>query len=279
MPTTATPSLPLRAAALVFAGLFATAGASHAAEYRFTAEPIYPPETAREMYAPLMTYLNKATGDTWTLVTPPNYSAYWRSLLDENVTDFAFEEAHFADYRITRAKYVPLVRVAGNTSYTLVADPQLEGAGLDGLLSKTVVTMPAPSLGYALLAGFYPDPVRSPTIASSANSWRDAVQIVFGGEAGAAIIPTWLKDTYPNLVTIRTSREFAAAGVLAAPGVPEEARQKLRTALLELGSQPELAELLLELGVSRFVGAAAADYTGSSEVLSGFYGYKREGTP
>lgn len=245
-----------------------------AAEYRFTPEPIYPPDAAREIYKPLLDYLGKETGDTFVLVTAPNYSTYWRNILQPGATDFSYDEAHFADYRIQRAGYVPLVRTAERTSYALMANLEFEGQGLGSLQRRSIVTMAAPSLGYALLMQIYPDPVEQPRILSAATSWRDGVQIVFGGEADAAIVPSWLGETYSNLTRLQTSREFAGPAVLAAPEVPEEVRAKVRDALLKLGDAPELAELLLELGVSKFVPAQAADYAGDQAMLSGFFGYK-----
>lgn len=259
-------------ATLLLAGL--AAAASEAAEYRFSAEPIYAPEAATEIYKPLLEYLGKETGETFVLVAPANYGTYWRSLPQADATDFAYDEAHFADYRIARMQFVPLVRTAEPTSYTLLANLEYEGKGLDALKGKRIATMPAPSLGYALLAQFYPNPIEQPRFASTARSWRDGVQIVFDGEADAAIAPTWLKDTYPNLASIETSRQFPGPAVLAAPSVPVEVRDKVRAALLKLGDAPELAELLLELGISKFVPATAEDYAGNRELLSGFHGYK-----
>lgn len=249
-------------------------GPLHAAEYRFTPEPIYPPDAAREIYKPLLDYLSKETGDTFVLVTASNYSSYWRNILQPGATDFSYDEAHFADYRIQRSGFVPLVRTAERTSYALMANLEFEGQGLSSLQRHSIVTMAAPSLGYALLMQIYPDPVEQPRILSAASSWRDGVQIVFGGEADAAIVPSWLGANYSNLTLMQTSREFAGPAVLAAPGVPEEVRIKVRDALLKLGDAPELTELLLELGVSRFVPAEAADYAGDQSMLSGFFGYK-----
>lgn len=256
--------------------LAALAGADGvlAAEYRFTAEPIYAPEAARGIYKPLLDYLSRETGETFVLVTPPNYPGYWRTLLQPGNTDFSYDEAHFADYRIARSGFVPLVRTAESTSYTLLANLEYEGQGTDSLQRKAIATMPAPSLGYALLTQFYPNPVEQPAFKSVATSWRDGVQIVFGGEADAAIVPTWLKDTYPNLTSIKTSRTFAGPAVLAAASVPADVRDKVRAALLKLGDVPELSELLLELGISKFVPADARDYAGNRSMLEGFYGYK-----
>lgn len=256
---------------LMAAGL--AAGSGLAAEYRFSPEPIHEPDAARAIYKPLLDYLARETGEKFVLAVSPNHGAFWRGMATADFADFTFEEAHFADYRITRFKFVPLVRTAEPSSYTL-ASLEYEGEGLDALKDKRIATMPAPSLGYALLAQFYPNPIEQPRFMSIARSWRDGVQILFDGEADAAVVPTWLKDTYPNLVSIQTSRQFPGAAVLASPDVPAEVGDKVRAALLKLGDEPDLSELLLEIGVSRFVPANAAEYAGSQQLLSGFHGYK-----
>jgi hypothetical protein len=48
----------------------------------------------------------------------------------------------------------------------------------------------------------------------------------------------------------------------------------VRDALLDVEGAPELAELLLELGVTKFVPASPKDYEGDQKLLMGFYGYK-----
>ncbi len=248
-----------------------------AAEYRFTPEPVYPPELAREIYKPLMEYLDKETGESFVLVLPSSYSAYWRDILKPDSTDFTYDEAHFADYRITNSQFIPLVRTAEPTSYTLLADAEFEGKDADALIDQSIVTMPAPNLGYALLMNFYPNPVNQPKILSSASSWRESVQTVFSGEASATIMPTWMIGAggYPNLVTIRKSRDFPGPAVLASPAVPAEVQAKVRDALLKLGNETQLADLLLQLGISRFVAASSEDYAGNRAELSGFYGFKK----
>jgi ABC-type phosphate/phosphonate transport system substrate-binding protein len=262
-----------RLQAVLAAGALLVGSAATAAEYSFWVEPIYPPEKATEVYKPLIEYLGKATGEKFTLVAPKNYHFYWRDLRQTQKADFALDEAHLADYRIQRSKFVPLVHTAEKQSYTLVTNQDLGSEGIDGLVGRKIVCMGAPSLGYALLLGFYPNPIRQPDIQSSAASWRDAVEAVFAGEAQAAMIPTWLKDQYPNLTPIKTTREFAGAAISAAPTVPEAVRGKVTEALLKLDQDPALANLLLELGISKFVAATPADYAGAEAMLKDFYGY------
>lgn len=248
--------------------------ASAPADYRFVVEPIYGPQKAAEVYKPLIDYLAKATGEKFTLVTPKNYHFYWRDLRGDEKFDFALDAAHLADYRIVRFQYTPLVHTAERQSYTLVTNVDLQDKGIEALVGRKIVCMGAPSLGYALLLGFYPNPIQQPDIESSAASWRDAVEAVFAGEAEAAMVPTWLKDQYPNLTPVKTSMDFAGAAVSAAPGVPEAVRNKVAAALLKLDQDPTLSNLLLELGISKFVPATAADYKGAEVMLKDFYGYQ-----
>jgi ABC-type phosphate/phosphonate transport system substrate-binding protein len=238
-----------------------------AADYTFSVEPAYQRERIDEMYKPLMAYLNKATGQHFTLVTARNYHFYWRDIQAGAKADFAFDEAHMTDYRIQHAHYEPLLHTAEPTSYTLVTNVDIGNKGIAGLVGHSIVTMAAPSLGYALLLEFYPNPVLQPEIRSSAASWRDAVDSIFAGEADAAMIPTWLRDQYPNLTPVKTSRQFAGQCVSAAPSVPDDVKAKVEDALLKLDADPNSAKLLLELGVTKFVPAAAKDYAGNEQIL------------
>jgi ABC-type phosphate/phosphonate transport system substrate-binding protein len=262
--------------ALVILVMFQMAAitAAVAASYTFAIEPSYRPERTAEIYKPLLDYLDKTTGQHFTLVTSRNYHFYWRDIHSTTKTDFAFDEAHIADYRITHASYVPLVRAAEPTSYTLVtSDPELGKKGPLGLVGHSIITMPSPSLGYVLLLEQYPNPVSQPDIRSTAAAWRDAIDSVFGGDVDAAIIPTWLKTQYPNLIAVKTTRQFAGPCVSAGAEVPDEVRQKVKDALLKLDTDEETAKVLIELGVSKFVPAAAKDYSGGEKLLKTYLGY------
>lgn len=245
-----------------------------AADYTFTIEPDYPPERLQEIYKPLMNYLGKATGNHFTLVTARNYHFYFRDLQAGAKADFAFDEAHFTDYRIQHQHYEPLARSAEQTSYSLVTNLDVGKSGINGLVGHGIATMSAPSLGYSLLAEFYTNPVSQPDIRSSSPSWKDAVEAIFAGDADGAIIPTSLKDQYPNVTVVKTSRQFAGQCISAAQTVPAEVREKVRDALLKLDDDQEAAKLLLELGISKFVPATAKEYEGAEQVLKSYFGYK-----
>lgn len=245
-----------------------------AAEYTFRIEPAFPPERTSEIYAPLIAYLNKSTGQHFKLVTARNYHYYWRDIISGSKTDFAFDEAHLTDYRIQHQHFVPLVHTAEPTGYTLVSNIDIGNKGLSGLVGHSIVTMSAPSLGYSLLLEFYPNPVLEPNIKTTATSWRDAVDRVFAGEADAAMIPNALKELYPNLTPVKSTREFPGQCVTAAADVPADVREKVKQALLDLSSDTNASQVLLDLGLSKFVPATAREYAGDEQILKNELGYK-----
>ena len=258
--------------ALLLCGLFHNVAS--AADYVVRIEPANPPDRIGEIYAPLMAYLKQATGANFKIDASKNYHNYWRDVLAGTKTDFAFDEAHLTDYRVSHLKFQPLVHAAEATSYTLVSNIDIGNKGLNGLVGHKIVSMSAPSLGYAVLLQFYPNPVLQPDIISTATSWRDATDRVFAGEADAAIIPTVLKDQFPNLTPVKTSREYPGQCLSASPDVPAELREKVKDALLKLDPDSDAAKLLFEVGVSKFVPATAAEYAGAEQTLKSMIGYK-----
>ncbi len=255
-------------ASLVLTG--ALAGAASAATYTVTVEPNYPPAQALEVYKPLLDYLSKATGNTFVLKPGANYHVYWRDMRAATPVDFAFEEAHFTDYRISHQRFTPLVRVSDPTKYMLLADAESATDGTHGLIGRRIACMSAPSMGYLLLGEWYKNPIAQPEVVSTAASWKDGVEMVFATESEGAMVPSYIAQTYPNLVPVATSREFVGRAFSAAPTVPTVVRQAVTAALLKLRSP----DILGELGATSFVNAAASDYAGSERLLRDVFGYQ-----
>lgn len=261
------------AASLLVCGLVLAARPATAETYTVTVEPSYPPEQAAEVYKPLMDYLANATGHSFRVLASRNYHFYWRDLRQSRPTDFAFEEAHFTDYRAKRANFVPLARKMEDAVYVLMADPQYEEAGLNGMIGRRIVSMPAPSMGFALIAGMYRNPIAQPEIRSEASTWRDGVEMVFSGDAEAAMVPGHIAQQYPNLVEIARSRPHPGAAFSAGPTVPEEVKQAVKDALIRLSEDPSAFDILAELGATGFKDADPEEYQGKESMLSVFFGY------
>jgi hypothetical protein len=258
--------------ALALSMLFA--GTATAADYTVTVEPNYPPAQAQQVYKPLLDYLSKATGQRFVLRTAGNYHVFWRDLRGAAPTDFAFEEAHFTEYRINRQRFIPLVRVADPTKFVLLVDSSNAAAGANGLIGRRIASMSAPSLGYLLLGELYKNPIAQPEIQSVAASWKDGVEMVFAGETDAAMVPGYIAQTYPNLVPVATSRDFVGRAFSASPKVPADLRKKVADAMLRLHKDQALYDVISELGATQFVPATAAEYAGSERLLRGVFGYQ-----
>lgn len=248
-----------------------------AAELTIAVEPIYTPDKLVEVYKPFIEYLDKTTGHKFKLVTARNFQFFWRDIRQQVPVDFMFAEAHFTDYLAKRQGFTPLVRTAENSSYSVLANEDVAQRGINSLIGYSVVTMPSPSMGFALLTEIFPDAIRQPNVMSSGKSWRDGVEMVFAEESDAAIVPTWLKDQYPNLVSMTTTRTFPGAAVSVASTVDEATREQVKDALLRLHEDATAFEVLNELGISQFVPASAADYNGYDKLLKSFFGYKEVG--
>lgn len=261
---------------LAWAATFAIAAAPRlaAAELTLGVEPSYPAEQMAGEYKPLVDYLTRSTGHKITLVVAPSYHAYWRDLRENRKLDIVLEDAHFAAYRNARFYYVPVVKVAEPASYTLVASDLLVDPTLNTLVGKRVVTMPSPSLGYAALTEMYPNLIRQPEIESLAKSWKDGVEIVFGGDAEATILPTPLAQQYPNLIPVGTSRDFPGAAVLVRPTLDPKIVGAVTTAFLKAHEEQSLIDFNTGLFISKWVPATAADYVGQDAVLKTFFGYQ-----
>lgn len=247
---------------------------SLAAEYTLAVEPNYPPAQAAQVYQPLLDYLSASTGHTFKLKAATNYHVYWRDLRSGAKTDFAFEEAHFVDYRANRLGFTPLVRVSEGTRFSLLADASLSEGGTAALIGYRVVSMPAPSMGYLLLTELYKNPIAQPEVLSEARDWKDGVDMIFAGESEGAMVPNYIAQLYPNLGVVSESREFTGRALSAAGTVPADVRKAVAEAMLKLHEDQSQYEVLVELGASQFVPASAADYAGNERLLRGVFGYK-----
>lgn len=259
-------------AALITGILFSQVSA--AATYTLSVEPSYTPERAVEVYRPLLSYLKKVTGHDFVLKTTKNYHSYWSDLRGDKLGDFVFDDAHFTDYRSERYGYVPLVKTLASASYKLVSQNDVPDNDPQQLVGKSIMSMPAPSMGFAFLIELFPNPMQQPDIRSTASSWLDCIEQVFSGDAEAAMVPSYIADLYPNLLVVSSSREMPGAAVSASSKVPADVQAAVLEALLAIHEDEDAFAATSELGITQFVPASASDFVGSEQILRGFFGYK-----
>jgi hypothetical protein len=243
------------------------------ASIKFAIEPNYSQEQAAEVYGPFLNYLSTATKLKFELVTFKDYNTYWREMREQKGWDLTFDEAHFTDYRIQRMKFEPLVRTAEGGAYVLATSDDVGAGNTDALLAEKLMTMSAPSLGYALLLEYYPNPMQQPDVRTNSASWNDTVDAIFAEEARGAMIPSSLMALYPNLVEVVRTREYAGPAISASPKLSADVKAKITEALLKMHENEDAFAALSELRMTQFVKATPADYSGAEKILRNFYGY------
>lgn len=256
--------------AVLASGLFCV---EQARALNLVVEPLYPPERSRDVHKPLIDYLRESTGLDIQLVTPENYHKYWTQIRVREDFDLVYDAPHMTDFLIQRRDYEPLAKADTPTRFTLVAGYSLEEPSLDAVLGRSIVTMSAPSMGYMLLMQMFPNPLRQPNITSAAQSWEDAVQIVFDQDADAAMLPSWMADRYPQLTPIQPTENYPGKTVSASPNVSAADREAVLQALLEAEESDYMPDISFELQVEAFEPATPEDFRGHMQLLENLYGF------
>lgn len=233
--------------------------------------PDFTPERAELIYRPLIDYLNDVGGLDIELVVARNYHRYWLDARRNETPPLVFEESHIAAWRMQEFGYEPLVATAQPQTYSLLTTGALADEPLSAFIGSSISSLPSPSLGYLVLARWYPNPLQQPLIQSTATSWLDAVEMVFSAEAQAAVAPANLAARYPNLYPVATSAELPGPTLSASPEVPEDVRQRLIEALTTLHENTEHHAALFELDIDRFERADPERYEGLEEWLASIF--------
>jgi len=234
---------------------------------RLLPHPVYPPEQVRLIYQPLIDYLNRATGYKFELVVSRNFHRYWLDARRGDAPELVFEDAHMVAWRMQNFDYHPLVTARGARTYSLLTSGALADDSLSGFVGRRISSLPAPSLGYLLLANWFDNPLQQPQILSTATSWLDAVEMVFSAEADAAIAPDTLASKYPNLYPVATSPELPGVTLAASAEVPDDIRAEIIDALTRLEDNTESQSVLFELDIDGFDASNPADFENLEEWL------------
>ncbi|GAB4118555.1 MAG: hypothetical protein Tsb0027_12030 [Wenzhouxiangellaceae bacterium] len=227
------------------------------------AQPIYPQYLASSVYTPLADYLATGLQRDIELITPKNFQAHWSAIKSGVKHDLALEEAPLTDYRIRYQQYQPLVQAAASQSYALAV---LDGSYEDrfDLVGRPVASLAAPSSAYLFLTRWYDNPLSQPVIISTATSYEDAVQQLWGGEVEGVVLPAELATDYPQFSFIATSDSMPGLAISAAPELPPELVEQLQQLLLGL-NQAEHIAILDELNVAALEAADAERFNGYAE--------------
>jgi len=267
--------------AVLLAGLLAgVSTTAQGANYTLTVEPNYPADQIREVYGPLVSYLNRTTGHRFTVRSATNFNEHWRQLRSGAPTQFVFEEGHFFDYRRKRTGAIGVARTQENSAFVIaVADPEIAAEGRDGIVGRTVASLGAPNLAYVLVFDAFRNPLAQPEVRSVSSKWSDGPDLVFSGDVEGTLLPAYMASENPALSEIWRSREVPGRVFSASPDLPQDVRQKVADALLKLHEDPEAYAVMTELRTERLVGVDQGAYDGLERLLINSFGYVAPAAP
>ncbi|HAI59036.1 MAG TPA: hypothetical protein DCM32_04055 [Xanthomonadaceae bacterium] len=263
-----------RRAALVALMAFTGAGQAAAAEYTLTVEPTFPAAQLREVYGPLLSYLERRTGHRFNVRAATGFNQHWRDLRAGAPAELVFEEGHFFDYRRQRSGFVALVRTQEDSAYAIaVADPAIAAEGRDGIVGRTVASLGAPNLGDVLVFDEFRNPLAQPEMRPISSKWSDGPDLVFAGDVEATLLPAYLASENPALTEVWRSRTVPGRVLSASPQLPQEVRRTIAEAMRALHEDPEAFAVMNELRTERFVEVDVAAYAGLERLLVNSFGY------
>jgi hypothetical protein len=265
--------MPLYFRRLIFTLLlFATAGASSAANYFLCVQPVLPPEQIKQNYRPLAEYLTEKTGHTFSIKTYRNFLTYWARMQKSTDMHFVLDAAHFTDYRVQRKDYRVLVKLPDTVSFTVVTGEDNFVFEMEELISRKIATMASPGMGAVRLNGMFPNPVRLPFYIEASDA-VDAVEKVIDGRADAAIIPSPLVGSFESLNSVISTEPVPHMAMSASPEIPDELALAVKRALMDATKTPEGKKMLEAMRIEYFEDADADVYAGYGELLEGVFGY------
>lgn len=261
----------LLCATLAF-GALPTRAAEH--ELVLLIQPILSEERTRQVFRPLADYIAAAAGRPCRIQTLPNFLAYWDVVRRGNY-DFAFDAAHFTDYRAQKMGFSILAKIPDGVSYSLiVSDSQLIFDPQE-LAGKRVATLGPPSIGAARLNAMYPNPVRQP-VSIEVSSSEAGIELLRQRKVDAAILPTPFVSQQMGqggIAVVLTTEPIPHVALSAAPRVPKAMQESIRTALVQADRTDNGKKMLSAIAFERFDPATPEIYANQRNMLSIYWGY------
>lgn len=246
------------------------AAPASAEEFRLVVQPIIDRDATRKAFAPLAEYLSKASGHTITLKTAYDYADFWLLMKNGSHYDLIFDAPFYVDYRIKYQKHVPLAKVPGLVSYSLVT---LSSTGIfepAELIGKKIATLTPPAPGGLVMFKMFPNPSRQPYI-HPVRSAEDAMKLLLAGKVVAAMVPTPLAAQAmaqgKEISTVATTEQTPHMTITASPKIDEATRKKIAVALIDAAKTPEGRAMLQQIGFEGFEPTTPALYHGYSKYL------------
>ncbi len=240
---------------------------------RMVIQPFQTEQKTRELFKPLVDYVQSVTGQEIKLLTFPNFISYWSEMQKDDRYEIAFDAAHFVDYRDKNKDFTVLARQPGVISISLIVPEDSLVFDAEELIGKKIATLGPPSIAAARLSEMFDNPLRQPTIIEGDNS-STVMALLIDGKVDAAMLPTPVVSNRMSgdggISMVTTTDTIPGLAISVSPAVSAEVREKLLKGLLESDKTPAGKKLLEATRLGPFEKASNADFNGYSKLLDIF---------
>lgn len=257
--------LSLLSALCCFSCMVPVYNAFAAESYVFGVVPQFEQRKLYAIWQPVILELEKRTGLTFKLVTTLKIQDFEKEFLHGNF-DFVYMNPYFILTGKDPCGYIPLVRDRSPLRGILVVRKDSPVKNVPELNGK-VVAFPSPNaIGASLLiradlAKLFHTAVEPLYVKTHSSVY---LHVVKGLAAAGGGVEKTLQEQEPavrnTLRVLYTTREIPSHPIAAHPRVAKNDREKVRRALLDMGSSREGRDLLSKIPIRDITGAGLRDY-------------------
>lgn len=227
-----------------------------------TVQPLLEQSAMLKIYNPLAGFLAKAGRLPVELRVAFDFPEYWFRLKDGKEFDIVFDGPFYTDYLIQAHGFIPLVKLPGTVSFSLLARSSDGFFDASELVGKKIATLTPPAPTTLFVSRLFANPSRQPKIVATRSS-EAALEMLIAGKVSAAMVPTPLAAKAmaenPNLATVLTTEHIPHLALSVSPRVDAETRERLQQALINAKNTPEGQLLLKQLGFPEGFEITSAD--------------------
>ena len=222
--------------------------------------------------APLAALLAGALGQPVRVRLSDDTLSHWHAVREPDGYQLAFDEAHFAAYRVSRHGFQVLARAAGEVRFALVASATTLIAAPSDLVARRVAVPAPPALAALRLLELFPDAVQVPELITLPSREAALAALTSGLVAGAVLA---LDGGYtPDAARIALFTDASPGRALSiARALDEATRTALLRMLIDAHRSRAGRRALAGVWVQSMEPASDVLYEDSERLLRGTWGY------
>ena len=245
-------------------------------EYVLTAAPERSMTSAYQTYGPIVDYLSQVTGKRIVYRHSPDWRTYQQAM-QQGEYDLVFDGSHFVSWRISRLAHEPLVKVAQEDIFVVLAsrhDHQLNL--LQDLAGRSVCGHASPHYATLQVYHKFDNPARQPVLIRE-QSWQAIYQAMITGKCDSAIMSLeayhQVDPDSRHARIIFKSKAIPGQTLTAGPRLSPEDKAAITRALLSPQGRKVTRNLRQQLDTTKITQAIKSEYTGLDTILHSVWGF------